>query len=98
MRGHQHDWSRLQISTDLADRKIPFCVSLHGVTPAVRRLFRCGEWIRIILRSSGQQGHRHAPASRQAPLGADQTDEGGDLFTAHASELAIGPQKISSKT
>jgi len=31
---------------------------------------------RIILRSSGQQGHRHAPAPRQAPLGAEPDRRG----------------------
>ena len=31
-------------------------------------------------------------------LARSRSDEGGDLFTAHASELASGPQKISLKT
>jgi hypothetical protein len=53
---------------------------------------------RIILRSSGQQGHRQLRLRAKRRLARSQTDEGGDLFTAHASELASGPQKMSSKT
>ena len=35
------------------------------------------------------------PLRAKRRLARIQTDEGGDLFTAHASELASGPQKIS---
>src|SRR5829696_8721844 len=77
MRGHQHDWSGLQISTDLANRKIRFCVSLHGVTRAVRRLFRCGEWISYHpaeFRGSRAIAMLRLPAKRR--LARIQTDEG----------------------
>src|SRR4051795_4241076 len=49
---------------------------------------------RIILRSSGAAGP--SPCSGSAPSAAwrIQTEDGGDLFTARASELASGPQKI----
>src|SRR5215207_5978069 len=52
---------------------------------------------RIILRSSGQQVIAMLRLRAKRRLARSQTDEGRDLFTAHASELASGPQKISSK-
>ena len=53
---------------------------------------------RIILRSSGQQGHRHAPAPRQAPLRGSKPTRAAICLRLMRSGSASGPQKISIET
>src|SRR5215204_1520390 len=53
---------------------------------------------RVILRSSGQQGHRHAPAPRQAPLGADLDRRGRRSVYGSCERARQWAAEVSSKT